>query len=501
MATTAAREAVRRRPIAAGISLATTVSVCAAYVVENDSQNDNSLHLPRSYDAQRIQQYWRVRPISVASRIFDIVAESAPIVCSVAMNWNALDGNYDLQRSYAAQVKDTLTRLGPAFVKIGQQISIRPDLVPPPVLSELQKLCDSVEPVSDEIALGVLRDELNVDDFREIFDDDVYLVASASLGQVYKTRLEGEAVAIKVQRPDMLQKVSLDLYLLHQYANFVDKFTSIFTEQPAFHEELIKNFAAGSYSELDYEREAANQKRFKKELGRRKCKVKIPKVYDSLTTRRVITTEWIDGVKLANAPKEVIKDLIPVGVELFLTQLLDVGAFHADPHPGNLYVTSDGNLCLLDFGLVAEVDSQSQEAMTAAIVHLISGDFGTLVSTDAKKLGFLPVDMDTRELQPILTKILTEGLLESGSNLRTRSKKLMQISSELNEVFFKYPFSVPPFFALVTRGLGLLEGIALSGDPNFDIFQASYPYARRRAVELFGVRGLKDIYLERMKGD
>ena len=80
-------------------------------------------------------------------------------------------------------------------------------------------------------------------------------------------------------------------------------------------------------------------------------------------------------------------------------------------------------------------------------------------------------------------------------------KKLMQISSELNEVFFKYPFSVPPFFALVTRGLGLLEGIALSGDPNFDIFQASYPYARRRAVELFGVRGLKDIYLERMKGD
>ena len=476
---------MRRHPTKAGIVLATSVAVCAAHVIENDSQNEDSIHLPRSYDAQRIQQYWNGRPVSVVGRIFDIAVESVPIAFRVAMNWNTLSGNCDLQRSYAAQVKDALTRLGPAFVKIGQQISIRPDLVPPPVLSELQKLCDSVEPISDEIALGILREELKVDDLKEIFDD-VRLVASASLGQVYKASVNGEEVAIKVQRPDMLERVSLDLYLLQHYALFVDKFTSIFTEQPAFHDELIQNFAAGSYSELDYEREAFNQKRFKEEFRKRKCEVKIPKVYDFLTTRKIITTEWIDGVKLANAPKKVIRDLIPVGVELFLTQLLDVGAFHADPHPGNLYVTDDGKLCLLDFGLVAEVDKQSQEAMTAAIVHLICGDFKTLVSEDAKKLGFLPPELDTRELQPILTKILTEGLLGPGSNLRTRSKKLMQISNELNEVFFKYPFSVPPFFALVTRGLGLLEGIALTGDPDFDIFQASYPYARRRAIKLLG---------------
>ena len=166
----------------------------------------------------------------------------------------------------------------------------------------------------------------------------------------------------------------------------------------------------------------------------------------------------MDGVKLANAPEAQIQKLIPVGVELFLTQLLDIGFFHADPHPGNLYVTDNGDLCLLDFGLIANIDKKSMHAMTAAIVHLLIGDFDALISEDAKKLGFLPECLDTKEIQPILKTILTQGLLESGSNLHDRRRKLMQISSELNEVFFKYPFSVPPFFALITRGLGLLEG-------------------------------------------
>jgi aarF domain-containing kinase len=154
--------------------------------------------------------------------------------------------------------------------------------------------------------------------------------------------------------------------------------------------------------------------------------------------------------------------------------------------PGNLYVTNKGQLCLLDFGLCAEIDLKSRKAMTTAIVHLLTGDFESLIARDAKDLGFLPQDMDVSELKPILTKILSEGLLESGSNLHTRKRKLMSISNELNEVFFRYPFSVPPFFALITRGLGLLEGIALTGDADFDIFKASYPYARKRAVKIYG---------------
>jgi len=191
-------------------------------------------------------------------------------------------------------------------------------------------------------------------------------------------------------------------------------------------------------------------------------------------------------VKLADSSKETIRKLIPVGVELFLTQLLDMGAFHSDPHPGNLLVTEEGTLCLIDFGLCAEVEPAAREAMTKAIVHLLYRDFDSLIHSDTKELGFLPHDFDTEELTPILTKVLTGGLLQSGSDLHKRKRKLMEISNELNEIFFRYPFRVPGFFALVTRGLGLLEGIALVGDPDFDIFLASAPYATKRAVSILG---------------
>jgi len=124
---------------------------------------------------------------------------------------------------------------------------------------------------------------------------------------------------------------------------------------------------------------------------------------------------------------------------------------------------------LLDFGLCANVDKQSRDALTKALYHLLVRDFDTLIKNDAKELGFLPEDYDTTEIKPLVTKILTVGLVEASSNLHIRKSKLMEISNELNDIFFKYPFSVPPFFALITRALGLLEGIALTGDPDFDV--------------------------------
>jgi len=323
-------------------------------------------------------------------------------------------------------------------------------------------------------------------------------IISTLQGQVYKAKVKetGQTVAIKVQRPDMVRKMSLDLFLLQSYGKAMDAICDVLTNQIPYHANFMECFAQGSYMELDYEHEAFNQIRFKTEFAKRKCKVVVPHVLEEFTSRRVITSEWVNGTKLVDAPREQIRQLIPVGVELFLTQLLDIGAFHADPHPANLFVTPEGELCLLDFGLCVDVDECSRHALVSAIVNLLSGDFDSLIGEDCKKLGFLPHDMDVTELKPIMTKILTEGLLESGSNLHARKRKLMDISNELNEVFFRYPFSVPPFFALVTRGLGLLEGIALSGDPDFDIFQASYPYARRRAVEIFGARSLRKFRLQ-----
>jgi len=455
--------------------------------------DENPYSLPRDYNRQKMQDYWSNRPVSVATRLAAVTIEMGPRLGAYLWDFKVQHPPVNptaLQQHHAEKLRQALTRLGPAWIKGGQQLSIRPDLVAPVVLKELQLLCDAVEPIPDHMALQVIREELGVDNLEDIFQD-LHLVASASLGQVYQARLKesNQLVAIKVQRPGMLQSFSLDLYLLQKFGDILDSLFTTFTKQSAYHEDLYDTFARGSYGEMDYEREAANQIMFKTEFAKRKCRVKVPEVYLDFTSRRVLTTEWIEGVKLADAPKDVIRKLIPDGVELFLTQLLDIGTFHADPHPGNLYVT-EGMLCLLDFGLCAEVNEGESRAMTKAIVHLLTGDFDSLVGVDAKDLGFLPEDLDTSELKPILIKILTTGLLESGSNIHNRRRKLMDISNELNDVFFRYPFSVPPFFALVTRGLGLLEGIALTGDPEFDIFQASLPYARRRAAKIMGAHGL-----------
>ena len=235
-----------------------------------------------------------------------------------------------------------------------------------------------------------------------VFEEMPKLVASASLGQVYKATLrssasnnnnnnnqKNEQVAIKIQRPDIFETVTLDLFLLVSYGKFVDKICSILTQQIPYHELFINGFANGSFMELNYEYEAANQIYFRNELHSRFHdrksrieKVIVPKVYEEYATQRILVSEWIDGVPLAQSPPEQIRELIPIGVELFLCQLLDIGRFHADPHPGNLYVTKskvDGvtpTLCLLDFGLVANVDEDARNNMTQAIVNLLQGDYG-----------------------------------------------------------------------------------------------------------------------------
>ena len=562
---------VRRRPFSSLAATSAFTAIGYANYVEwkankqqqfDDSSSIETIIPRENYDGDSISKYWEHRPVTIAKRLLHIVFELGPVAAEYlysfqlrpwaikTINGGANNNNnnnsegqqqeeevvVDLQHKrqmeidLSSKLRASLTSLGPTFVKVGQQLSIRPDLISPTVLFELQRLCDAVPPFDDKIAMQVLAQELvskkarcsddnNIDDeehnnnmneeevkeiVTSVFEEMPCLIASASLGQVYKatTKKTQEQVAIKVQRPDILEIVTLDIFLLLSYGKAVDKLSQIFTNQIPYHEAFLNGFAHGAFMELNYRAEAANQIYFREELHSRfnsgkKKKVIVPKVHEQFTTNSVLVSEWIEGIPLAQAPVQQIQQLIPIGVELFLCQLLEIGKFHSDPHPGNLYVTKsdDGTptLCLLDFGLVADVDENARNAMTRAIVNLLQGDYDTLIAHDAKHLGFLPHDMDVTELKPVLKTILKEGLLEAGSNLHDRKRNLMAISNELNEVFFRYPFSVPPFFALVTRGLGLLEGIALKGDPSFDIFQASFPYAKRRAMDMFSVKDYTNI--------
>ena len=310
--------------------------------LERRFPDNEEFQLPRTYAWQQISSYWLNRPISIIFRAAQVLYELGPVGTQYALRSLVFKttATPEAQKELAAHFREALTNLGACWVKGGQQLSIRPDLVSPIVLKELQKLCDEVRPVPDEVAFSLIREELGIQDLDTVFYK-LERVAAASLGQVYHANLfdkygrpSDEEVAIKVQRPDMQRRFSLDLFVLQNIGAMIDTFTSVFTQQPPFHQALYESFASGSYSELDYENEAENQIRFKIAFEKRKCPVVIPSVYEKYTSQRVLTTEWIEGVKLADSPKDVIRELTPVGVELFLTQLLDIGLMHCDAHPG-----------------------------------------------------------------------------------------------------------------------------------------------------------------------
>ena len=268
--------------------------------------------------------------------------------------------------------------------------------------------------------------------------------------------------------------------------------------------QMLENFATGSYLEMDYVNERRNMDRFTSVVLPKcsKSHIRIPKVI--FATRKVIATEWIEGKKLVDSDAKTINKLTPIGVQCFLVQLLDAGFFHADPHSANLLVDTRGRLCLIDFGLCAEVSQPDTKGMCEALVHLMSSDMKGLLE-DAVQLGFLPPDVDRGRLLPVLSRVYDEakvaadavkssrsgqGQMEPAYLPKQRRKQFAMISRDLNEIFFRFPFVVPAYFALITRALIVLEGIAVTGDPSFDIFKAAYPYARSRAIELFGWKGV-----------
>jgi predicted unusual protein kinase regulating ubiquinone biosynthesis (AarF/ABC1/UbiB family) len=504
--------------IVGGITTCLGVKLLADH--EKKSLDDSKL--PLVYDPFIIDLYWNERKSIVTCRLSEIILKSIPFLSRTISDWgiplffqyltnspSSLNQNQleMKQSAWGSMLRDLLVDLGPTFIKFGQMLSIRPDVLPPPVLLELQRLCDGVPPNSTAHAIQLIEKELGRP-VSEIFQDlncDSQPIAAASLGQVYKCKLiektstgQEIVVAVKVQRPDMLNTVSLDLFLLRKYMEHLEALKAILmdygliAQRKQFDVNLIDAFASASYLELDYCHEATNQETFLKMIQKNAItRVYIPQVYRQHCSRRVLTTEWINGIQLARSSPEVIRDLVPVGVEFFLTQLLEDGLFHGDPHPGNLLVNEKGQLVLLDFGLCQEISLPNSIGLTAAIVHLIAGDVPALLE-DAITLEFLPDDVDRSLILPSLVHIFEKGssvhVDDPSAHYSTAKRKhqFQALAQELNEIFFKYPFVIPEYFTLLTRSLIVLEGIAVTGDANFDIFHAAYPFAVKLAMKRFG---------------
>jgi len=432
---------------------------------------------PDRYDIQAIANYYKNKPLLVWARCLAIFV---PMLWFIAvLYWDRFTGKLSKHApKRAVQIRELLTRLGPAFIKIGQALSTRPDIVPPLYMEELAHLQDQLPAFDNAIAFQFIREELGDDPhsiYQEISD---HPIAAASLGQVYKGKLRsGETVAIKVQRPDIAAGIALDIYILRGIAGWLKRTFKFIRSNLTG---ILDEFAGRIFEEMDYTHEGQNAERFARYYSHNEG-IYVPKIYWQYTARRVLTMEWIDGIKLTDLEKVRqagfdSKKIIEVGVQCSLQQLLDQGFFHADPHPGNLLVMPDGRLAYLDFGMMSEVSPEQRYGLIEAIVHLVNRDFSAL-SQDYVRLGFLSPEVNFTAITQALSKVFNPP---PGQSLTEMNFKDM--TDQLSQIMFDYPFQVPAYYALIIRSLVTLEGIALSVDRDFKVLSVAYPYVANRIL-------------------
>ncbi|CAI9263788.1 unnamed protein product [Lactuca saligna] len=440
-------------------------------LVETD---ESSELLPMVYDPAIISAYWGKRPRAVATRIIQLTSVAGGFLSRLA--WDVINKKVkENEVSRAIELREIVTSLGPAYIKLGQALSIRPDILSPAAMTELQKLCDKVPSYPDDIAMALLEEELG-EPWQNIYSElTTSPIAAASLGQVYKGRLKenGDLVAVKVQRPYVLETVTVDLFIIRNLGLALRRFPQISLDVVG----LVDEWAARFFEELDYINEGENGTYFAEMMKKDLPQVVIPKTYTKYTSRKVLTTQWVDGEKLSQSTESDVGELVNVGVICYLKQLLDTGFFHADPHPGNMIRTPDGKLAILDFGLVTKLTDDQKYGMIEAIAHLIHRDYDAIVK-DFVKLGFIPEGVNLDPILPVLAKVFDQALEGGGA----KNINFQELASDLAQITFDYPFRIPPYFALIIRAIGVLEGIALVGDPEFAIVDEAYPYIAQRLL-------------------
>ena len=429
------------------------------------------------FDPDRINRKYRRRPFQVLFRIMTIAFCFASY--AIASWWDKATGNLAKnERSRAIKLRSILTKLGPAYIKVGQALSTRPDLVSPIYLEELAKLQDQLPSFPNEIAFRFIKEELGKEPqeiFAELSDKPI---AAASLGQVYKGKLKtGEDVAVKVQRPDLMRRIALDIFIMRSLASFVqNNVKRVRSNLIAITDELAERI----FEEVNYTQEGRNAERFKNLYGYME-EIYVPKIYWEYTGRRVLTMEWITGTKLTNIEEVQAQGidathLVEVGVECSLRQLLEHGFFHADPHPGNLLAMPDGKLAYLDFGMMSRIKPYQRYGLIQAIVHLVNRDFESL-ATDYVKLDFLTPETDLTPIIPALTDVFGNALGASVAELNFKS-----ITDEMSAMMYEFPFRVPAYYALIIRSMVTLEGIAIGIEPDFKVLSKAYPYVAKRLL-------------------
>ncbi|KAG1338960.1 protein ACTIVITY OF BC1 COMPLEX KINASE 3, chloroplastic [Cocos nucifera] len=403
------------------------------------------------YSAQLLATKYGSQPLKVVLRTLEVLTALGTFAFKLFLDDRR--GELDLRkRQRAAELREIFTRLGATFVKIGQGLSTRPDICPPEYLDELSELQDALPTFPDAEAFSCIERELGLP-LDSIFSSiSPSPIAAASLGQVYKAQLKysGQIVAVKVQRPGIEEAVGLDFYLLRGLGFLINKYVDFISSDVVA---LVDEFARRVYQELNYVQEGQNARRFRK-LYADKEDILVPDIFWDYTSAKVLTMEWVDGVKL-NEQEAIEKQ---------------------DPHPGNLLATPEGKLAFLDFGMMSETPEEARSAIIGHVVHLVNRDYEAM-ARDYYALDFLSPDVDVSPIVPALRNFFDDALNSTVSELNFKT-----IVDGLGAVLYQYPFNVPAYYALILRSLTVLEGLALYADPKFKVLAASYPYFAKRLL-------------------
>lgn len=406
------------------------------------------------------------------------------------------DGEALARHTREARIRLALAELGPTFIKLGQLLSTRPDLVGRDLASELSHLQKDVPADDAELVRAIVEDELGqpIEELFEAFDDEP--VASASIGQVHRARLKtGESVVLKVQHAGIQDVVRKDMDVLTGLAELVQRLPEFAAYRPV---ETVAEFRRSLRRELDFGREERNLNHFFGRYGQTPG-VRIPKPYSDYCTPRVLTMEWIDGIPLRDEERIVAlgfdrEEIARRGAEFYIETIFTDGFYHADPHPGNILLLQGNAIALLDFGMVGRIDEGLREQIEDMLLAISNKD-STHLTSILMRLGSVPKDLDEAALRSDVTDFVT--LYGSQPLDRLQIGRLL---ADMFEMIFRYRIGLPSQVAMLLKVLITLEGTGKALHPNFSLVEIMEPFQRkamlRRLSPARRVRKLRRIYSE-----
>ncbi|MDG7049935.1 MAG: AarF/ABC1/UbiB kinase family protein [Nitrososphaerota archaeon] len=426
------------------------------------------------------------------SRTIHVLIKLIPIIISLRRDrkaWVRTEGkNLDLSKfqKNANKVLNTFVSLGPVYIKLGQWLSSRADILPQPYLEELSKLQDDVPAESfDKIKPIIEKDLGTLEKFTSL---NTKAISGASLGQVYLAKIKDRDVIVKVKRPGIENIIEQDIKVLKKVIPLAMRFVDPNLRFSA--QSMLSQFIETIHEELDYTIESSNLKKIKQNLTRHH-NVKIPQVYDEYSTKNVLTMEYIPGIKITN-----IEDLDKKGLDrqkividvhkVFFTMLLRDSIFHADPHPGNISVADDGSLILYDFGMVGKIDNDTRMRIVRLYLALVEKDPPRTVNA-MSELGMLMPEFNR--------SVIEQGIDMSIRTMYGKKPDQMEVKALMelaNKTMSKFPFMLPKNLALYLRMSSIIEGIYKTHKVDFKFINVLRNILEEEHL-------IKDAYIEELK--